>query len=331
MKQFSHVPLASLDVNDITHLSKYDDLSSLDTGENYFFSRQLEFIIPEMLNFEHGRISARMVFPIDRRAGPAAEVITLRQMTKTGAAKIITDYANDIPLANVFTEEVKSSVRSIAEAAEWSVQEIRQSASVPGMALDRDKTEAVREDMLRRENSIAWQGDATHGLAGLFTDGNIPRFTVPAGVGGVPWSLKTGPEMVLDMNLTVNPISENTNGVEAPDTLLIPRAQYNLASSTQMGTVNDTTALEFFAKTNPYISGLANIIPIDDIAGLGTAGVDTLIAYEKNPTKLVMNIPLDIEQFPPQVRDMVTRVVYHMRAGGVLIKRPLSLRIGQGI
>ena len=137
--------------------------------------------------------------------------------------------------------------------------------------------------------------------------------------------------MVLDMNLTVNPISENTNGVEAPDTLLIPRAQYNLASSTQMGTVNDTTALEFFAKTNPYISGLANIIPIDDIAGLGTAGVDTLIAYEKNPTKLVMNIPLDIEQFPPQVRDMVTRVVYHMRAGGVLIKRPLSLRIGQGI
>jgi hypothetical protein len=27
----------------------------------------------------------------------------------------------------------------------------------------------------------------------------------------------------------------------------------------------------------------------------------------------------------------VTRVVYHMRSGGVLIKRPLSLRIGQGI
>ena len=48
-------------------------------------------------------------------------------------------------------------------------------------------------------------------------------------------------------------------------------------------------------------------------------------------SKLVMNIPLDLEQFPPQVRDMVTRVIYHERFGGVLIKKPLSIRIAEGI
>lgn len=329
-KNFNHVPLASLDQGDITQLSSYEPLASLDAGTNFFFARQLEYIIPEMLEFEHGRISARTVFPIDRRAGPGAETIILRQMTKVGSARIVTDYANDIPLADVFTEETTSNVRSIAEAAQWSIQEIRNS-KLANMNLDRDKTDAAREDILRKENLIAWEGDATHGLAGFFTDTNIPRFTVPTGVGGVTWALKTGAEMVLDMNLTVNPISENTNGVEAPDTLLIPRAQYNRAITTRMETGTDTTALRFFAENSPYISGMENIIPIDDIAGLGTAGVDTLIAYEKKANKLVMNIPLDLEQFPPQVRDMVTKVIYHERFGGVLIKKPLSIRIGQGI
>ena len=324
-KHFNHVPLASLDVRDIKQISLYEPLASLDVGENVFLARDLEYKIPEMLNFEHGRISARTVFPIDRRAGPGAEVIVLRQMTKSGAAKIITDYANDIPLANVFTEETKSNVRSIAEAAEWSVQEIR-AASHANVPLDREKTDAVREDMLRKENKIAWEGDATHGLAGFFTDANIPRFSVP----GV-WSAATGAQMVADMNATVNPIAENTNGVEAPNKLVIPRAQYNLAVTTRMETGTDTTALQFFVNNSPYIASMSDVIPVDDIAGLGAGSVDAMFAYEFNSSKLVMNIPLDIEQFPPQVRDMVTRVIYHSRFGGVLIKKPLSIRIAEGI
>ena len=331
-KYINYVPCASLDVNDITQLVKYAPLASLDAGENAFYARDLEYKIPEMLKFEHGRISARTVFPIDRRAGPAAEVITLRQMTQVGVARITTDYGNDITLAEVFTEETKSNVRSITAAVQNSVQEIR-AAAMAKMPIDREKTDAAREAMLRLENKIAWQGDAVHGLAGFFTDANIPRFDVPTGASPVatPWAGKTGAEMVLDMNLTVNPIAENTNGVEAANTLIIPRAQYNLAHTTRMQTGTDTTALNYFVNNSPYINSLSDVIPVDDIAGLGTAGKDVLIAYDKNPSKLVLNIPLDIEQFPPQEVDMVMRRIYHMRNGGVLIKKPLSIRIGEGI
>jgi hypothetical protein len=328
-KYINYVPLTSFDAKDITHVSRYSDLSSLDVGENAFFAQDLRYVIPETLKTEFCRISARTVFPIDRRAGPGAQTIELRQMTQVGAARITTDYGNDIPLVNVYSEFTTTNVRSLTAAVEFSTQEI-QSAALAGQPLDRDKTEAAREAMLREENQIAWNGSAVHGLAGFFTDTNIPRFTVPAGVGGVTWALKTGDEMVLDMGLTVNAIAEDTCGVEAPDTLLIPRAQYNLAAQARLAGI-DSTALEYFAKTSPYIAGMANIIPIDDIAGLGTGGVDTLIAYEKNPSKLVMNIPLDIQQFAPQERDMVIRTIYHQRTGGVLIKRPISINIGQGI
>ncbi len=327
----NHVPSLTFDAKDITHVSKYHKLASLDVGENAFFAQDLRFVLPETLKTEFGRISARLVFPIDRSAGPAAQTIELRQMTQVGAARITADYSNDIPLVNIFSEFTTTNVRSLTAAVEFSLQEIQSAASIPGNTLDRDKTEAAREAMLREENKIAWQGSATHGLAGFFTDTNIPRFTVPVGVStDTEWSTKTGDEMVLDMGLTVNAIAEDTLGVEAADTLLIPRAQYNLAAQARLAGI-DSTALEYFAKTSPYISGMDNIIPIDDIAGLGDAGVDTLIAYEKNPSKLVMLIPLDLQQLAPQERDMVIRTIYHQRTGGVLIKRPISINIGQGI
>jgi len=325
---FNHVPLPTFDANDITNLSRYPKhgLDSLDVDENYFFAKELEHVIPEMLMFEHGRISARNVFPMDNRAGPGAEVVKLRQMTKTGAAKIVTDYANDIPLSNVFTEETSGNVRSVMEAAQWSFQEIR-NANLASRPIDRDKTDAAREDMLRLESRVAWAGDAVHGIAGFFTDANIPRFTVAGGV----WSGKTGAQIVTDLNAVTNPISENTNGVEAPDTLVIPRAQYNFAATLQYSAGSDTTALQYFVNTNPYINSMDNVIPVDDIAGLGAGAVDTVIAYHKHSSKLTMITPLDIEQFPPQVRDAVTRVIYHMRVGGVLIKKPLSIRIAEGV
>lgn len=333
MENIKHVPLSTFDATDIKQVCQFNpsQLPSLDAQQAYFFNRELEYIIPEMLEFEYGRISARTVFPMDMRAGPGAEVITLRQMTKVGAARIVSDYANDIPLSNVFTSEVKSNVRSIAEAAEWSIQEIRASA-MTNRDIDRDKTDAAREDMLRLENKIAWAGDADHGLAGFFTDGNIPRFTVATGGGGfTEWDTKTGPEIVDDLNQLVNPISEDTNGVEAPNRVVIPRKQYNIAHTKRMETGTDTTALQYFVNNSPYIASMDDVIPVDDISGLGDGGVDAMFAYEYNSSKLVMNVPLDIEQFPPQERDMVTKVIYHMRFGGVLIKKPLSIRIGEGI
>ena len=333
MSAFNHVPLRTFDATNIRHVSRYPrgGLSSLDVGENRFFERDLQYIIPEMVNFDHALISARTVLPIDRRGGPAAQVVRFRQITKTGAAKIITDYANDIPFSNVFAEEFTGNVRSIAEAAGWSIQEIR-SAALANVPLDREKSDAAREDMLRRENAIAWNGDATHGLVGIMTDANIPRTTVPDGASTDPeWSTKTGAEQVADLNLLVNTIPETTGMVEAPDTVLLPPAQYHLALETRMETGTDTTALAFFVANSPYIKSMDDVIPVNELVGAGTAGVDVGIAYKRDMSKLALQVPLDIEQFPPQEVDLLVKTIYHMRTGGVTVKKPLSLHMIEAI
>lgn len=300
---------------------------SLDAAQTAFFRRELEHIIPELFEFEHARINARSVFPIDRSAGPAAQTITFRQFTKTGTAKIISDYANDLPLVNVFGEEFTGNVRSIGIAAKWSIQEIR-AAAMAGRPLDRQQAEAARETMLRLENNIAFQGDALHGLIGLFTDPNIPTVTVAAGVGGVTWALKTPAEILLDMNDCANSIVETTGDIEVPNTLIMPTEQFNLIASTNAALGTDTTILRFFLNNNPYITQVMNIRELDTA---GTGGVDAMVAYDRNISKIRLNVPLDIEQFAPQEVDLCIKVPYHMRAGGVTVHKPLSLSICEGI
>ena len=71
------------------------------------FDAPLPDDVLQLFEIDFARINARNIFPIDRSAGPAAETITYRQFTKTGLAKIISDYANDIPLARVTTTAMR--------------------------------------------------------------------------------------------------------------------------------------------------------------------------------------------------------------------------------
>lgn len=304
-------------------ICQYEPLARLDAQENLFFQRELEHIIPELFEFEHARITARSFFPIDTSAGPGAETITYRQFTKTGVAKIISDYANDIPTANAFGEELTGRIRSSAIAAKWSIQEIR-AAKMAGRALDRMQAEASREALMRLENNIAFSGDASHGLIGLFTDPNIPI----GPVGGAVWSGATPAKILADMDAFVSAIPQTTGDVEAPDTLALPIAQFDLIHSLNAALGTDSTVAKYFLANNPYIKTLTRH---RELAGAGPGSTDTMVIYEKSIRKLRLNVPLDIEQLAPQARGLCVWVPYHMRMGGVTVTKPLSINIGHGI
>lgn len=308
---------------ELEDICQYEPLSRLDAQENLFFQRELEHIIPELFEFMHARITARQFFPIDTSAGPGAETITYRQFTKTGVAKIITDYANDIPTANAFGEEKTGRIRSSAIAAKWTIQEIR-AAKMAGRALDRMQAEAAREALMRLENSIAFSGDASHGLVGLFTDPNIPI----GPVGGAIWSAATPSKILADMNAFTNAIPETTGDIEAPDTMALPIGQFDLIHELNAGLGTDTTIATYFLKNNPYISTLTRH---RELKAAGPGSTDTMVIYEKSIRKLRLNVPLDIEQLAPQARGLCVWVPYHMRMGGVTVTKPLSINIGHGI
>jgi len=302
----------------------YENVDRLDSDENIFFARELEHILVELTETKYAKRTHRQFFPIDTSAGPTADTITWRQITRLGQAKIIADYADEIPKVNVNTEEKSQRVRSQAIAAQWSLQEIRASASV-GRSLDREDAIAAREAMMRLEGDIAFNGDTTHDLIGLFSAGTgIPFASVSGGI----WTTKTPIEVKFDMDRATNEVPENTGDNEEPDTLALPTFHYNYVHETNMGNGTDTTIAQYFLKNNPYIKRLTKH---RELSGKGPGGEDVMIAYEFNTRKLQLNIPLDVESLPPERKGLMTEVTYHQRHGGVTIRRPISINMKYGI
>lgn len=301
---------------------------SLDTAQSIFFQRELEHIIPEMFEFEFAQINARRIFPIDRSAGGAVRSITWRQFTKYGNAQIVSDYADDINCVNVDGEEFTTPVRGIAVKATWSIDEIR-AAQAENRPLDRMLAEAAREAMMREENRSVFEGDAAFNLQGLASAGTgISQQPTPSGNSWLAGATAAD-DILGDLNFLSNTVVETSGDREIPDTLMIPTRHFNAISSRARSTTSDTTILKYFTNNNPYINEVIPVRELDTAFGAGTGPV--AVAYRRDPSKIRMQVPLDIEQFAPQEHNMTVQVIWHMRIGGLTVFKPASLLIGTGI
>ena len=109
---------------DVSHLKSLRE----DTGESIFFARELEHILTRQHEVVYPELRARMFIPVSGEAGPGAESITYYQFDKVGMAKLISDYAADLPRADVFGNKFTSNIESLAISFGYSLQEVRSAA-----------------------------------------------------------------------------------------------------------------------------------------------------------------------------------------------------------
>lgn len=298
---------------------KYENL---DADESIFFSRELEHIKAKTFDIKFPELKARQLLPVSFEAGPGAESITYRQFDQVGVAKLIANYADDLPRADVAAKEFTAPVKSLGASYGWNFQEVR-SAAMAGKSLNQRRSGSARRAMMVEENRIAWNGDVECGLGGLLDNANIINHVIPAdGIGASKkFSTKTSEQILRDLNSIATAIHETTKGIESPDTLLLPLSQYNLIFTLRLPD-SDKSVGVWFLDNSPHIQ---NIEWLNDIDGAGPGGVDLMIAYKRDPDKLTLEIPQDFEQLPVQERNLEFVVPVHQRIGGVLIYYPLSI------
>jgi len=119
--------------------------------------------------------------------------------------------------------------------------------------------------------------------------------------------------------------------VERPNTLLVPPNQWSFISSTPRSANSDTTILQYLVQNSPYLNSESDIIPVNEMVGAGTAGVDVMVAYDRNPDKLQLEIPVELEYLPVQQKNLEFIIPGRSRVGGLNVYYPLSLSIGEGI
>jgi hypothetical protein len=303
---------------------------NMDAAESMFFARQLEEIRARTFDTKLVELKARMLIPVDNSVPPGADVVTYRQFSGSGTAKIIASYADDLPRADAFGKEFHVPIKSLGASYGYNIQEIR-AAQMVGLPLEQRRANNARRAVEELIDKIAQTGDADTGLVGLLNQSAALTFAVPNGASGhADWADKTPSEIISDMNGMVNLVINTTHEVEHPDTMLIPVAQYSDISSRPWNPNNSSnvTVLEFFLKNSPWIS---EVEPWYALAGAGAGGLDRAVVYKRDPDHLMLVISQEFEQFPPQPKNLEFVVPCHARCGGVQAPYPLAICYSDGI
>ena len=296
----------------------------LEPGAGLFFSRQLEFVFPDVMTAETPELGYKLHMPISTAINKGATSYTQTIFERIGVAQLISNYADDLPLAEVAGKQWTLPIKDYGIAYQWSIRE-QWSAEFGGVPLTAEKGIAAREAAEQRHNRTCWAGDPPVGLYGFFTHPNIPRALLAAAI-----DAGTAADTILAMlNGLVNGVVSLTHGVEKPSRMLLPTDEYSYVASTRLAAGTDTTILKYFLDNNPYIK---EVFPLEECSAdspYNPTGHDLVVVYTPDPSKIRMETPVPFLQLPAEARNLALVVNTMATNGGVNARRPLSAVIAE--
>ncbi len=296
-----------------------------------FFARELDYIKSKSYDKIYPEFTALNNFPITHEVPEGAETMTYYSYEKTGMAAIISNYATDLPRADVKGSPTTAYVKSIGDSYGYSIQEMRASR-MAGKSLDTRKAEAARYAIDRKTNEIAFAGDKEHKLMGMLSsDNNIPLYTLATVETRTSWKDKSAAEILADINGMFAYQSRITQDVERADTLALPPAVFIDISTRQIPNTGYTVK-RFLLENAPY---LKNIITAPELSAENKAtnpyGVDVAMLYTNSADKFSLEIPMAFYQYPLQNRNLEVIVPCEERVAGIVLYYPLSALLAVGV
>lgn len=302
-----------------------------------FFARELDFVKSQSYDVEYPEFTALSLFPMSSEVDPGAETVTYYSYDKTGLAKIISNYATDLPRADVKGKPTTAIIKSLGDSYGYSIQEMRASR-MAGKSLDTRKAESARYQIDYLNNKIAWNGDEETGLKGvLSTDNDVPLYTIANGAKGTTsWADKTEDEILADITGMLKQMATVTKKVEKPDTLALSSDAYiEIQNKRIEGTA--TTVLKYIQDNIPDIKQIVSCPELDADSvetnphAAATDGKAVALLFKNDARKLSIENPLPFMQYPIQTQGLEVVVPCEARTAGAMIYYPMSLLIAVGV
>lgn len=325
----SKIPAALVE----TPRMNFDD----EMAASVFFARELDYVKSQSYDVEYPELTALKLFPMSSEIDPGAETVTYYSYDKTGMAKIISNYATDLPRADVKGKPTTAIIKSLGDSYGYSIQEMRASA-MAGKSLDARKAESARYQIDYLNNKIAWCGDEETGLQGILSKGNdIPLYVPVAGVSkSVKWKDKTADEILADISGMLKQMARVTKKVEKPDTLALPSEAYiDIQNRRIDGTA--TTVLKYIQGNITDIKNIVSCPELDPDStdtnpyAAASNGQGVALLFKNDARKFSIENPLSFMQYPVQPQGLEMVVPCEARTAGAVIYYPMSLLIATGI
>jgi len=125
-------------------LEKNHEVTVIESNRRRYLTveQELEHIKAKTYDVMRRELRHREYVPVSNEAGPGAETISYYQYDQVGTAKLISNYADDLPLANVKGKKFSAPVHSMGIGFAYSVQDIRASQMANKRLEQRDATAA---------------------------------------------------------------------------------------------------------------------------------------------------------------------------------------------
>lgn len=292
------------------------------TPQSVFLKQQLNHVLNLAFQETFPALKARTFIPVNRGIPQAAETVSARIWDTYGEAKVLNPNADDFPSVSVGQREAYAPIKSLGCFFEYSILDLRRS-ELAGTGLDAKLATAARQTIEAKIDKLAVNGDERFGIKGLCNhDGSngiashsIGKWFDDKGKG------KGGEAILDDISRLVSTISEDTNNVLLPDTLLLPVKHFAYIAQTPYSGQSNVTILNYLLSNNPHIKNVDSWVHLKD----------KCVLYPRTPQALEMYLPLEFEMLEPQAVGMNIRIHCHARFGGVQVYTPKACAYGVGL
>ncbi len=300
------------------------DGGRFDAGETALFLQKLEQVKATIVEHVYPKNRVREFFPVEAGIDPGAETYVWYRYDRAGMAKMIANYADDLPRIEELGYKEVTVFENIGISWSYNVQEIA-AAGFAGYQLDARRGRIAREAIEFKIEKVCAFGDADRNFKGVLNNANIPilnQGSTPEMYGG--WGSGATPAQILgDLNTMAWAPWTASKQVHTPNAMLFGTNAFKIISTTPISDDQPSTSvLEAFRKMNPHIRSVDPWVQLDlaDAEGNG----ERAMVYEKSPDNITLALPLDFKSLPPEQRNLAFVVNAYARIGGPIIYRPLS-------
>lgn len=278
---------------------------------------QMKQVLTRQYEASYPQTSALALFPVTTELSRTTNTFEYRSFDGVTSAKIIADYTDDLPTVEAMSTLETGRVHRLGNAWLISGDEIEVGAAL-GSSLSDRKASLAREGHETLVNRLVFKGSAPHKIISVFNHPNVTRIT-SAGWG-------TDPEVANDeLEDLIEQIETITNGQNRVTDIVVPPSKRRLLAKRMPETTE--SYLSYFQKQNSGIT-FSSIAELEDIDGAGTKAV---LAYEKNPLNMSIEIPEPFHMLPMQPKDLHFKVPCTSKATGLIVYRPLTIAMLVGV
>lgn len=277
----------------------------------------------------------RDVFPVDTAGDFGTMAFETSEIHYIGEARLIGDYVDDLPTADV--EMTRSTVPLRVIGSSYEMSFIEEARGQKGMFNIQDARlrSALRAHEITH-NRLAFKGAMNWGLSGLINNPAIPLVNVPVGSGGASdWLNKTPQEIRFDIvSMAVTTVENATEQDIQPNKFLIAKDRYDYIKVLAYSANDSKSVLKIVIEDlidQGIINSAMDIMPMKELNDAGVGGTPIMVASRMESEYIAYRLPEEATTLRSKWEGTHWRVPIVSASGGLDVKQPKAHVVVTGI